>query len=294
MCAKSKSDPKNMPTDYCTIACNTNGYSKDSPLVEVAAVRVESCRAVAAFRSFIACERQLIENVKTNGGITEAHLKGAPPLDEAMTGLLDFIGDLPLVGAKYGRFIKPYIERDALEACGVVMENKWRDVLWKADGMGLLSRDSLTDLCEHLKIRKDAKHRALTDAVATWQCWEAMRLIDEGAKVRDLPDWIYHGDIPVQSLGPDTDAEVERSTKEGLRMANRAKWVLLAAFFAFGASAYIKPAFLGEGIPYGRTAGEMLGMLVAFAALAVACLLRSLKFRPGKAKREEGGPISEA
>ena len=224
---------KTMSTDYCTIACNTNGYSKDSPLVEVAAVKVENCRAVAAFRSFVACERQLIENVKTNGGITEAHLKGAPPLDEAMTGLLDFIGDLPLVGAKYGRFIKPYIERDALEACGVVMENKWRDVLWKADGMGLLSRDSLTDLCEHLKIKKDAKHRALTDAVATWQCWEAMRLIDEGAKVKDLPDWIHSTDIPVESLGPDTDAEVERFNADVQVIAKRIMWGILAAILAF-------------------------------------------------------------
>lgn len=197
---------KTMPTDYCTISCNTNGYTDGAPLVEVAAVRVHDCRAVAAFRSFIACDRIVIDNLRTNANITDAHLKGAPTLEEAMTGLLEFIGDDMLVGAKYGRFIRPYIERDALAACGVVMGNQWRDVLWKADGMGLLSRDSLTDLCEHLKIKKDSKHRALTDAVATWQCWEAMRLIDQGCKVDDLPDWIYNGDVPVTSLGPDTDA----------------------------------------------------------------------------------------
>lgn len=222
---------KKLPTDYCTISCNTNGYTDGAPLVEVAAVRVRDCRAVAAFRSFIACDRIVIDNLRTNANITDAHLNGAPTLEEAMTGLLEFIGDDMLVGAKYGRFIRPYIERDALAACGVVMENEWRDVLWKADSMGLLSRDSLTDLCEHLKIKKDAKHRALTDAVATWQCWEAMRLIEQGAKVDDLPDWIYHGDVPVTSLGPTDYKELDAKSASLVATSGMVTFYVIGGFF---------------------------------------------------------------
>lgn len=282
---------KKIPMDYCTIACNSNGYTDAAPLVEVAAVRVRGGRAVEAFRSFIACDRILIENLRKNANITDAHLKGAPSLEEAMTALLEFIGGDLLIGAKYARFIKPYIERDALEACGVVMENQWRDVLWKADGMGLLSRDSLTDLCEHLKIKKDAKHRALTDAVATWQCWEAMRLIDQGTKVKDLPDWIYHGDVPVTSLGSDADAGMAAADADARRAVKRVKWIALAVFFGIGVVSYIKPAVFGVGIPYGMTQGNMRFALLLFTALSAACAFRSLRFRPSKRGHDQEGPI---
>ena len=282
---------KQLPTDYCTISCNTNGYTDGAPLVEVAAVRVRDCRAVAAFRSFIACDRIVIDNLRTNANITDVHLKGAPTLEEAMTGLLEFVGDDMLVGAKYGRFIRPYIERDALAACGVVMGNQWRDVLWKADNMGLLSRDSLTDLCEHLKIKKDPKHRALTDAVATWQCWEAMRLIDQGTKVNDLPDWIYHGDVPVTSLGPDADAGMAAADADARRAMKRVKWIALAVFFGIGVVSYIKPAVFGVDIPYGMTQGNMRFALLLFTALSAACAFRSLRFRPSNRDHDQEGPI---
>ena len=278
MCAKAKDGTRRMPLDYCTIACNTIGYDKSAPLVEVAAVRVRDGRAVEAFRSYISTLKIVSDNLRKNANITDRHLKGAPALDEAMSGLLDFIGDDLLVGAKYGRFIKPYIERDALAACGVVMENEWRDVLWKADGMGLLSRDSLTDLCEHLKIKKDAMHRAITDAVATWQCWEAMRLIDQGTEVKDLPDWIYHGDVPLTSLGPDTDAEIEAEERAGRLFGKRVKWYAVAVLFAVFALVYVRAGVTGF------TVGEMgpdvyLVAGVAFTALCVASVLRARHFR---------------
>ncbi|HJA29449.1 MAG TPA: 3'-5' exonuclease [Candidatus Olsenella pullicola] len=195
-----------LPEDYCAIACNTNGYDKMAALVEVAAVKVVGGRATEAFRSFIATDEDVIDNLRINADITEFHLANAPALEEVMTNLLEFIGDMPLIGAKYSRFIKPYIERDALKACGVVMENKWRDVLWLGGKMGAMSRDSITDLCEHLHIKKDRNHRALSDAIATWQCWECLRLMSQSVEIDDMPDWIYHGDIPCTSLGQDTDS----------------------------------------------------------------------------------------
>lgn len=264
--------------DYCTIACNTDGYTEVDPLVEVAAVRVRDGRAAEAFRSFIACDRILIENLRKNASITDAHLKGAPQLDEAMSRLLDFIGNDLLVGAKYGRFIKPYIERDALATCGVVMENEWRDVLWKANSMGLLSRDSLTDLCEHLKIKKDPMHRALTDAVATWQCWEAMRLIDQGVEVNDLPDWIYHGDVPVTSLGPDADAEIEAEEQRSSFKKKRIKWYAIAAFFAAIAFVYVRACVTGATVS-GVSPDIYLGAIVVFTAICIVSVLRARHFR---------------
>lgn len=225
MARKSKLDPSSMPLDYCTIACNTAGYDRESsPLVEVAAVRVRDGRSVERFRSFVSTYKRVTDNLIKNAGITEAHLKGAPSLEEVMTELTDFVGDDVLIGAKYARFIKPFVERDALETCGVVMENEWRDILFLADRMGLLSRDSLTDLCEHLGVEKERTHRALVDADATWRCYEIMRRRaagDEGA-----PDWLYD-DAPLKSLGPDTDAEVDSIHKK----VERITYYVMGGFF---------------------------------------------------------------
>ena len=226
MCAKSKSDPRNMPTDYCTIACNTNGYDREAPIVEVSAVKVMGGHAVAAFRSFVSCQKIASDDMRANANITDLHLKDAPSLEEAMGGLLEFVEDLPLIGAKYGRFIKPYIERDALRACGVVMENEWRDILWLADRMNLLTRDSLTDLCEQLHVEKERTHRALIDALASWRCWELMRRRALGDT--DRPEWLWD-DVPVTELGP-TDYKELDAEREAL-LAKSQK----IAFYAFGA-----------------------------------------------------------
>ena len=216
MAGKSKLDPSSMPLDYCTIACNTAGYDRDtSPLVEVAAVRVRDGRAVERFRSFVSTDKRVTDNLIKNANITDAHLKGAPSLDEVMTELTDFVGDDVLIGAKYARFIKPFLERDALDTCGVVMNNEWRDILFLADRMGLLSRDSLTDLCEHLGVEKEGTHRALVDADATWRCYELMRRRAAGDD--GVPEWLYD-DVPPRSLGPDTDAEVDSINKTAARI----------------------------------------------------------------------------
>ena len=217
MARRSKLDPASMPLDYCAIACNTAGYDREtSPLMEVAAVRVRDGRAVERFRSFVSTYKRVTDDLVRNAGITEAHLKGAPALEEVMAKLTDFVGDDVLIGAKYARFIKPFVERDALETCGVVMDNEWRDILFLADRMGLLSRDSLTDLCEHLGVDKERTHRALVDADATWRCYELMRRRAAGDD--GTPEWLYD-DVPLNSLGPDTDAEIESARDGSARVA---------------------------------------------------------------------------
>ena len=272
----SKSDPRNMPTDYCTIACNTNGYDRDSsPLVEVAAVKVMGGHAVAAFRSFVATEKTASDNLRKNADITDMHLKGAPALEEAMIALLEFIGDMPLIGSKYARFIKPFIERDALGACGVVMENEWRDILWLAGRMDLLSRDSLTDLCEHLGVEKEHTHRALTDALAEWRCWELMRRRALGDT--DRPEWLWD-EVPITSLVPDTDAEVAAGAAEGKRRMKRAKWIAVASFFGFCAIAYFHAAIVGMTVG-DFTPQRYAGYGVVATALCALCAWRSTKFR---------------
>lgn len=228
MATKSKSDPKNMPTDYCTIACNTNGYDQEAPVVEIAAVKVLGGHAVAAFRSFVACQKIASDNMRANANITDLHLKGAPPLEEAMAGLLEFVEDLPLIGAKYGRFIKPYIERDALRACGVVMGNDWRDILWLADRMNLLTRDSLTDLCEGLHVEKERTHRALVDALATWRCWELMRRRALGDT--DRPEWLWE-EPPVTELGPTDYKELDAKSASLVATSGMVTFYVIGGFF---------------------------------------------------------------
>lgn len=264
-----------MPRDYCTISINTAGYdTSSSPIVEVAAVRVRDCRAVEAMRSFVATYHRVTENLEKNANITEAHIKGAPPLIEVMTELLDFIGDDTIIGTKYARFIKPFVERDALDTCGVVMENNWRDILFLADKMGLLTRDSLTDLCEQLGVPKEHNHRALVDAIAEWRCWELMRLRALGSD--EMPAWVME-DVPTRSLGPDTDAEIELADKQTRLKMKFVKWVILAVFFGFCASCYV--SYFTEGIAPTAPGTEGYGIALAvFSALAILSVVRAVTF----------------
>ena len=260
-----------MPEDYCTIACNTIGYDASATLVEVAAVKVVRRRATEAFRSFISTERDVSENLIKNADITQLHLEDAPALEEVMTRLIEFIGDMPLIGAKYARFIKPYIERDALEVCGVVMENEWRDVLWLGKKMGVMSRDSITDLCENLHIKKDGNHRALSDAVATWQCWECLRLMSQGVEIDDFPDWIYHGDIECTSLGPDTDAKMGSMRRKSLMIT----YIVIGIFFILIATG------INEALK-GSTLDEMVTDTAVSIPFIAGCICIFLGFRARK------------
>lgn len=204
MARRGKYDPESLPNDYCAISIETAGYDFETgQIAEVAAVRIRDRHDVARFRSFVAIDGGVPEDLTKNAGLCAAHFTKAPSREQVIAELLDFVGDDTLVSVKPGRFVQPFLERDALRYLGAVIPNRWMDLLLYARHEGALGRDSLTDLCQRLGVEKEPVHRPLTDAIATHRAFEVLRMRAEGA--HEIPDWLMTEESRVQQLGPDTE-----------------------------------------------------------------------------------------
>lgn len=159
---------------YVSLDLETTGLSpKHDKIIEIGAVKIIDGKIVDNFSEFVDPGRKLTENVISLTGITEEDLKDAPSPKEVIPALLEFIGDLPLVGHRI-LFDYSFVKQEAVNL-KLSFEKEASDTLKISRAcFPELPGKKLTDMCEHYCIEYRA-HRALNDAEATAKLYEYLK-----------------------------------------------------------------------------------------------------------------------
>lgn len=159
---------------YVSLDLETTGLNpKLDKIIEIGAVKVVDGRTVDNFASFVSPGRQLEERITELTGITGEDLKDAPLPETIIPKLLEFIGDLPLVGHRI-LFDYSFVKHEAVNQ-KLSFDKEGVDTLKISRACHPeLPGKRLTDMCSHYGISYTA-HRALNDAEATAKLYELLK-----------------------------------------------------------------------------------------------------------------------
>lgn len=186
-------------TTIVALDLETTGLNADTDrVIEIGAVRFRGSRIEDEFQTLVNPQRRLNPYITRLTGITDAMLRGAPPIEEVLPALQDFVGDAPILGHNIGfdlRFLQRYglfRDNDALdtyEMAAVLIPNA--------------GRYALGALGSALNIPLPASHRALDDVYLTHRLYLRLlemakelplQILTEIVRLGDnVPDWKGYG-----------------------------------------------------------------------------------------------------
>lgn len=155
-----------MTDSYISIDLETTGLEpKHDKIIEIGALRVEKGQITDRFATFVNPGRKLEERITELTGIRDEDLTDAPYIQEVLPKLLDFMGDLPILGHSI-LFDFSFLKKAAVNE-KLTFEKRAIDTLKIARKyLTELESRSLDYLCNYYQIPHQA-HRALEDARAT-------------------------------------------------------------------------------------------------------------------------------
>jgi DNA polymerase-3 subunit epsilon/ATP-dependent DNA helicase DinG len=138
-------------------------------IIEIGAVRFSGSKIEEEFNSLINPGKNIPPFISQLTGITDAMVRGAPPVEEVVEQLADFVKDAPVVGHNV-KFDLSFLKKQ-----GVLKQNKAIDtyemaaVVLPAEG-----RYNLRALGQSLSVPMKATHRALDDTKVTQAIYHLM------------------------------------------------------------------------------------------------------------------------
>lgn len=165
--------------DYTVIDLEMTGLSaKTDKIIEIGAVRVRSSAVAAAYGMLVNPGKRVPPEITELTGITDQMTEFGEPEDAAVSALLDFLGEDVIVGHNVGfdyGFLKQWAANHRRP-----LQGKACDTLRMA--RALLPREQLKrleSLCVYFHIERMRAHRALEDAMETWQLYEHLASLAE-------------------------------------------------------------------------------------------------------------------
>lgn len=182
---------------YVSLDIETTGLDPEQDaILEIGAVRFKGSQVYETFNTFVNPGRPIPYKIQQLTGITPADVKDAPSLEMVLPQLRRFVGDNPILGHNIG-FDLSFLNRHK-----VLQENVAIDTFELASILlPHANRYSLAALLDYLQIVLPVEgraHRALDDAQATYQLFEALldqarrldsRIIDEVSRISAKTDW---------------------------------------------------------------------------------------------------------
>lgn len=160
---------------YAAIDLETTGLDpKKERIIEIGAVRVEQGEITERFSTFVNPRMELEPRIVELTGIEDAMLFGAPEIGEIIGRVLDFCGELPLLG-HHVIFDYSFLKRAAVNA-GRNFDRTGIDTLKIARRfMPEEEKKNLAAACAYFEVRQETAHRALSDAVSAHLLYQTMR-----------------------------------------------------------------------------------------------------------------------
>jgi DNA polymerase-3 subunit alpha (Gram-positive type) len=150
--------------------------AKSDRIIEIRAIKVKENKIVATMECLVNPRCKIPTRVSELTGITDEMVLSGRDRDEAVQELLRFIDGHILVGQNINfdySFLKQWAvnHKQPLEAnaCDTL---KIARVLLPAD-----QSKKLEDLCRYFEIERNREHRALDDAIETWQIFEKLKVL---------------------------------------------------------------------------------------------------------------------
>lgn len=196
-----------MTDSYISLDLETTGLNpKTDKIIEIGAVRVICGEVQETFSALVNPGRRLEERIVELTGISDQELAGAKELSACFDDLLEFLGDLPLLGHRI-LFDYSFLKKAAVDR-RLKLEKKGIDTLKIARRfLPELPHRDLTSLCRYYGITHKA-HRALGDALATHELY---RILAGDYYADDDSIWIpQHLHYQVKRDTPATPAQKER------------------------------------------------------------------------------------
>lgn len=162
-----------MTDSYISLDLETTGLNpKTDKIIEIGAVRVICGEVQETFSALVNPGRRLEERIVELTGISDQELAGAKELSACFDDLLEFLGDLPLLGHRI-LFDYSFLKKAAVDR-RLKLEKKGIDTLKIARRyLPELSHRDLPSLCRYYGITHKA-HRALGDALATHELYRIL------------------------------------------------------------------------------------------------------------------------
>ena len=172
--------------DYTVLDLEMTGLAeKNNKIIEIGAVKVRDGKKIDTYGTLVNPHVKIEPMVTELTGITDEMLLQGEEEDVAVERLLRFIGSDRLVGHNVSfdyRFIKQWAVNKKIP-----MEMSACDTLKMA--RALLpeeQRKKLESLCEYFHIERVHAHRALDDAIETWQVYEKLADMAEERGMTEL------------------------------------------------------------------------------------------------------------
>ena len=164
-----------MVNSYVAVDLETTGLDpKRDKIIEIGAVRIEAGEITAEFESFVNPYRMLEAKTRTLTGIRDQDVVHAPGIEEVLPVFLNFAGELPLLGHRI-IFDYSFLKRAAVNL-GESFSRAGIDTLTLARlFMPAEERKNLKAACGWFGIDQRETHRAMADAVAAHQLYQAMK-----------------------------------------------------------------------------------------------------------------------
>jgi DNA polymerase-3 subunit epsilon len=148
------------------------GYDQ---ITEIGAVKYRGGECLGTFETLVNPGVPIPPFITVLTGITEAMVLPAPPIDEVLPPLLEFIGDAVLVGHNF-RFDTSFIDAALLRRGGERLEHVRVDTLPLSRRLlhDDVSDHRLATIAHHLDVPTEPCHRAFDDAAATAEVLHAL------------------------------------------------------------------------------------------------------------------------
>ena len=199
-----------MINEYVVLDLETTGLSaKSDQIIEIGAVKIKDNQVVETMECLVNPKCKIPTRVVELTGITDEMVQSGRERDEAIRELIAFIDGQILVGQNVNfdySFLKQWAvnHKCPLEAraCDTL---KLARVLLPAD-----QPKKLENLCQYFGIKRAREHRALDDALETWQVFEKLKELGKGLENADTyfapRELTYHA----KKQSPATPRQVQR------------------------------------------------------------------------------------
>ena len=183
--------------DYTVFDLETTGFSKNCEIIEIAAIKVRNDEIVDTFESFVKPTIEIPYHITKLTGITNVMVQDAPGIDVVLNDFLQFIENDVLIGHNIDNFDMPILLDKAINCYGLIIENNTVDTLTLARQCLNLVHNRLSDICEYYNVSNNDAHRALSDVMATFECFKHMKNGDvpqehTTEKKKEKPKYIAH------------------------------------------------------------------------------------------------------
>jgi len=162
----------NMIDTYVAFDLETTGLSPtDCYILEIGAIKINNGQVADTYETFVQCPVAIDARVTELTGITDDMVRDGKTERQAITELLEFLGDSIILGHNipfdFG-FVKATAMRNGLN-----YEAKAIDTLKIArKALPVIEKRSLEYLCDYYRIQTTTSHRALEDARASMELYK--------------------------------------------------------------------------------------------------------------------------